>query len=80
MVGGGNRPSVNQMNREIHQGRAPRGIVRVDRGNPDIYELDHVHFDNGSALNIDGTWKHGPEFTLTRAQERWLESWGWTIP
>ena len=71
--------SVNQMNRQIQKGKAPRGIARVDMGNPDYYEKPHVHFDDGSALNVDGTWKHGGT-ELTGAQQQWLVGNGWSLP
>jgi len=74
----GRVPSVNQMNQEIKRGSAPKGINRVDK--PLIpFEKYHVHFDDGSALNIDGTWKHG-QSALSSAQVEWLLKYGWTIP
>lgn len=78
-TGGGAQGSVNQMNKQIRTGKAPVGVRRVDRGSPALHEQPHVHFDDGSALNVDGTWKHGGT-TLTRRQERWLIRHGWTLP
>ena len=78
--------SVNQMNQEIRRGKAPRGIVRVDRDRlPDgTYSQPHVHFAGGAALNEDGTWKHFPAYglppDLTNAQIDWLQAKGWTVP
>ena len=70
--------SPNQLNKSIERGQAPRGIVRVDT--PKIKnEKLHVHFDDGSALNIDGTWKHGGR-DLTRSQKKWLQDNGWKLP
>jgi hypothetical protein len=43
------------------------------------YEKDQVHFKDGSALNYDGTWKHGWR-ALTNAEKQWLTSNGWTLP
>ncbi len=70
---------VNQMNKQIKSGKAPKGIVRVDQ--PKIaYEKPHVHFGEKDALNIDGTWKHGGNITLTNAQKEWLLNNGWKLP
>ena len=76
---GGRRPlTPNQMNQAIRRGNAPGGINRIDT--PKIEnELLHAHFDDGSALNIDGTWKHGG-FDLTNGQMEWLRQNGWTLP
>jgi hypothetical protein len=72
-------PPVNQMNKQIRTGKAPGGIKRVDMGDPNLYELPHVHFDDGAALNVNGTWKHG--FTdLTGKQKKWLQQHGWRLP
>jgi hypothetical protein len=69
------RLSFNQMNLHIRTGRAPKGIVRVDLGRVPN-EQPHVHFADGSALNIDGTWKHGLG-RPGRAQRDWLAAQGW---
>lgn len=75
----GGRPlSPNQMNKAISRGQAPSGLVRVDRGRVPG-EQTHIHLDDGSALNIDGTWKHGGT-VLTNAQAEWLEANGWVLP
>ncbi len=73
-----NALSPNQMNQAILRGSAPSGIKRVDTGKVPG-EQTHVHFENGAALNKDGTWKHG--FTnVTNTQRKWLESNGWVVP
>ena len=69
----------NQLNQEIQRGQAPKGIARIDRGSKSVKgEQTHVHFDNGNALNIDGTWKHG-QGIITKAQREWLIKNGWKI-
>jgi hypothetical protein len=57
---------------------APKEVQRVDIGKV-IGEQTHVRFDDGSALNIDGTWKHG-ESDLSNSVKDWLQSNGWTTP
>ena len=78
--------SVNQMNRAIQRGQAPRGITRVDKPRGSVPgEQIHVAFEHsgrGAApqLNVDGTWKHGPPVSLTTAHSEWLTANGWTLP
>jgi len=73
--------SANQLNQDIRKGSAPDGIERADT--PRIpYEKPHVHFNDGRALNNDGTWKHNPNNNnrLTKKQREWLEANGWLLP
>jgi RHS repeat-associated protein len=72
--------SVNQMNKEVKAGKAPSEVKRVDAGKVKG-EQDHVHFNdkNKSALNRNGTWKHGAA-KLTRKTLEWLGGHGWTLP
>ena len=42
-------------------------------------EQDNVHFKDGSALNKDGTWKHGNR-KLTNDEKAWLQKHGWKLP
>lgn len=51
-------PSPNQLNELIKKGKAPAEIIRVDTPKVPGEQL-YIHFADGSALNIDGTWKHG---------------------
>jgi hypothetical protein len=63
--------SLNQLNKLVKTGKAPKTIYRFDKGK--IFgEVDHVHFDNGAALNIDGTWKHGSK-VLTNSETKFLQ-------
>ncbi len=72
--------SVNQINNDVKRDRAPDGIKRADTGKV-TGEQDHVHFDNGNALNRDGTWKHvNSTDGLTRSQSRYLIDSGWKLP
>jgi RHS repeat-associated protein len=70
--------SPNQLNTEIKQGKAPKDVERVDVGKVKG-EQTHTHFKDGSALNKDGTWKHG-ESTLSRSTQKWLVENGWKLP
>lgn len=68
------------MNQMVKRGKAPQGVRRVDAGKLGAkYEKPHVHFEDGSALNIDGSWKHGKS-SLTRAIRDWLRNNGWDVP
>ena len=42
-------------------------------------EKNHVHFSDGSALNTDGTWKHGGR-AFTNAETKFSTENGFTIP
>ncbi|MDX8341773.1 hypothetical protein SLH46_21420 [Draconibacterium sp. IB214405] len=42
-------------------------------------EQIHIHFTEGSALNIDGTWKHG-QIEIPNAACNQLVDWGFLLP
>ncbi len=63
---------------DVRRGKAPDGIIRFDKRNPKNKEQPHVHFKDGSALNKDGTWKHGKGY-LTNDQKQYLKQNGWNI-
>ena len=70
--------SINQLNILAQTGKLTKTITRFDKGK--IFgELDHVHFSNGSALNINGTWKHGSKI-LTNKEIKILTQNGWILP
>jgi hypothetical protein len=73
--------SSNQMQKEVERGQAPKTIERVDKGvdRPGLKEKPHIHLDDGSALNNDGTWKHGGR-ALTEAEKQWISKSGWKLP
>ena len=69
------------MQKQVEKGKAPDSVDRVDKGRGS-FEKDHVHFkgkNGGSALNSDGTWKHGSK-ELTNAEKKWLQKNGWSLP
>ncbi len=72
---------VNQMNAAFQRGKAPRGIIRIDRGKVKGEQIRaYIKTPRRpAALNIDGTWKHGRAI-VTRAQRIWLKSFGWRLP
>ena len=70
--------SMNQLNQLVKTGKAPKTITRFDIGKVKG-EINHVHFDNGAALNVDGTWKHGFK-NLTNKEIKLLKENGWIIP
>lgn len=71
--------SVNQMAQMVKRGQAPRTIVRVDKGDSDVATQPHVHFTDGTALNIDGTVhdKKAGAHSLTKQEREWLQNNGW---
>jgi hypothetical protein len=66
------------MDKMIKRGKAPRSIIRPDVAKT-FGEQPHIHFSDGSALNMDGTWKHGGR-ALTNEEKEFLREWGWNIP
>ena len=75
--------SVNQMNEQIKKGQAPKGIERVDNAQPSVKNSKiHVHFKDGTSLNIDGTIHDacGGIPKVGRLAREWLEKYGWHIP
>ncbi len=74
----GNQPkTINQLRQDVYKGKAPKGIK--DFHSPKIKgEQEHVHFDDGTALNKDGTWKHG-KGQLTNEQKTYLKENGWAV-
>ena len=69
---------INQLNKLIRTGKLPKTIERFDQGK--IYkEQAHVHFIDGAALNVDGTWKHGCR-RLNKKEVEFLAQHGWTLP
>ncbi len=66
------------MNKQIKQGNAPKQVKRVDVGKVKG-EQTHVHLKDGSALNKNGTWKHGGT-KLSNKTQTWLGKSGWTLP
>ena len=68
------RKSINQLNKVVNKGKAPKSIKRADKGKVKG-EQDHVHFKDGSAMNKDGTFKHGKR-DLTKKEKEFLNEHG----
>jgi hypothetical protein len=71
--------SANKLKKQVERGQAPKSVERVDIGNIKYGEQSHIHFKNGSALNRNGSWKHGYK-SLTNAEKKWIIKNGWTLP
>ena len=72
--------SINQLQRDVERGRAPKAIDRFDPANEGKHVKDHVHFKNEkSALNKDGSWKDGPPIHISRKIKDYLIQNGWII-
>lgn len=54
------------------------GLVDKLREFLTFIHLFHAHFKDGSALNKDGTWKHG-NGKLTNEQKQYLKQNGWNV-
>ena len=66
------------MNEQINKGQAPKGIKRIDQGHVKG-EQTHAHLEKGSAINIDGTLKHGDGKEMTVAIKKWLKGNRWKL-
>jgi hypothetical protein len=71
--------SINQLNKLVKTGKAPKSIKRFDKGKDINQPVDHVHFKDGGALRRDGVWRHGGR-KLTNEETKFLKDNGWTIP
>ena len=71
------KKSGNQLQRDISKGRAPKSFKGIHKGKYKG-EQTHVHFDDGSTLNYDGTWKHGGR-ELTKAEQEFLNNYDWNL-
>jgi len=70
--------TTGNMQKQVERNQAPKSIERVDNARTP-YEKDQVHFKDGSAMNKDGSWKHGGR-ALTNAEKEWLTKNGWELP
>ena len=75
---GGKPTSPNQMQKQVERGQAPRTVVRVDNAN-NVGQIPHVHFSDGTALNIDGSVHDAMKgiHVLTNRERIWLFENGW---
>ncbi len=74
----GKTTSPNQMQQQVKRGQAPCTVERVD--NPKIPgQLPHIHFKDGTAINIDGSVHDamGGVHTLTNSELKWIIDNGW---
>ena len=70
--------SPNQMQKQVERGQAPGTVVRVD--NPKIPgQLPHIHFSDGTAMNIDGSIHDAMRgvHILTNIERSWIFDNGW---
>lgn len=70
--------SANQMQKQVERGQAPKTVERVDT--PEFsWEKPHVHFKDGTALNIDGSVHDAMKgvHNLTNSERIWLFENGW---
>ena len=72
--------SINQLQKDVEKGRAPKGIERFDNAHDSKTGQPHVHFKDSkeSALNRDGSWKEGYH-DLNKKEKEYLKKHGWNI-
>ena len=75
--------SPNQMQQQVTSGKAPKEVLHVDKASPGSpMHQPHVHFRDGTVLNMDGTTSHSGNGTprLTAEIKEWLTKNGWSVP
>ena len=77
--------SRNQMQKQVENGQAPKEVDRVDGVHTNLKPPNnqpHVHFKNGTAINLDGSMHHGSirDLKITNQIAKWLLNNGWYIP
>jgi len=73
--------SRNQMQKQVDRGQAPKGVDRAD--NPHVPgQQPHVHYDDGTSSNMDGSTHDAGNGTPNPSQaiRQWLIDNGWTPP
>lgn len=68
----------NQMQTQAIRGQAPKTVERLDPPD-DGSPLPHVHFTDGTSMNIDGTVHKKLQGVpqLTNKEKKWLAENGW---
>ncbi len=71
---------ASKIQQKIRKGQAPKGIKRAGSAEDSVPGVkDHVHFDDGTSLNIDGTVhdKKGGIPKPNNKQKKFLEKENW---
>ena len=75
--------SRNQMQEQVKRGQAPKNVDRVDKPHVNApNQQNHVHFKDGTALNMDGSISHESKGVpnITDTIFKWLVNNGWGVP
>jgi uncharacterized protein RhaS with RHS repeats len=72
---------ATKLQQKVKKGQAPKGVKRFDSAEKDVpNSKDHVHFDDGTSMNVDGTVhdkKNGVP-NPTNKQQKFLKKEGWS--
>jgi uncharacterized protein RhaS with RHS repeats len=71
---------ASKLQQQIKKGQAPKGIKRADSAEQSVPDSqDHVHFDDGTSLNVDGTVhdKKGGIPKPNNKQKKFLKKENW---
>lgn len=71
--------NVNQMDQDVKKDKAPKDIKHVHKGEEGAGEVAHVHFADGTSINIDGSIHKKSKGipNPSKKAKKWLASWGW---
>ncbi|MCG9732325.1 RHS repeat-associated core domain-containing protein [Shewanella sp. Isolate13] len=71
---------ASKLQQKVMKGQSPKGIKRFDSSEENVpNSQDHVHFDDGTSLNVDGTVHDKKNGTPnpTNKQQKFLKKEGW---
>ena len=76
--------STNQIQQLIQKKKAPASIRRYSPGGKFRNEPKHIHFTDGSALYVNGIWKHhqknGEKYIISKNEKKFFQDIGWEMP
>lgn len=70
------------MQKQVERGQAPSEVDRVDKPHVNApNQQNHIHFKDGSAINMDGTQSHDSRGVpqITKSILRWILANGWQV-
>ena len=70
---------INQVNQKIKKGQAPKSVENAHKGHGNTGKL-HIHFKDGAAVNIDGTWHDKKIQENCLIKKKFLKENEWELP
>lgn len=74
------RTKINQVKQKIIKGLAPKSVENAHKGHGNTGK-PHIHFKDGAAVNIDGTWHDKRNARkLFNKEKKFLKENEWELP